>query len=60
MYFSPFYTFLILKQKKKKKKNTKIQEKQDKKLVLVSLSLHTNLEHEEYTSQKNQTQNPPS
>ena len=32
-----------------------MQEKQDQKVVLVSLSIHINLEHKEHT-QKNKTQ----
>ena len=38
-----------------KKNSTKMLEKQDQKVVLVSLSIHINLEHEEHT-QKNKTQ----
>ena len=38
-----------------KKNRAKMQEKQDQKVVFVSLSIHTNFEHEEHT-QKNKTQ----
>ena len=38
----------------KTKNNTKMQEKQDQKVVLVSPLIHINLEHEEHT-QKNKT-----
>ena len=33
-----------------------MQEKEDKKVVFVSLSLHTNLEHDEHTQKKNPDQ----
>ena len=35
-----------------------MQEKQDQKVVFVSLSIHTNFEHEEHT-QKNKKPKPP-
>ena len=33
-----------------------MQEKEDQKVVFVSLSIHTNLEHEEHTQKKNSDQ----
>ena len=33
-----------------------MQEKEDQKVVFVSLSIHTNLEHEEHTQKKKKTQ----
>ena len=37
----------------KTKNSTKMQEKEDQKVVFVSLSIHTYLEHEEHTQKKN-------
>ena len=45
------YVFLLQKYKKKKKKK-KIQEKQDQKLLLVFLSFHMYIKHEEQTPRK--------
>ena len=33
-----------------------MQEKEDQKVIFVSLSIHTNLEHEEHTQKKKKTQ----
>ena len=33
-----------------------MQEKEDQKMVFVSISIHTNLEHEEHTQKKKKTQ----
>ena len=36
----------------KTKYSTKMQEKENQKVVFISLSIHTNLEHEEHTQKK--------
>ena len=35
-----------------------MQEKEDQKVVFVSLSIHTNLEHEEHTQKKKNSDQP--
>ena len=35
-----------------------MQKKEDQKVVFVSLSIHTNLEHEEHTQKKKKKKNP--
>ena len=51
MYFCSSFISLSSQNKKKtkkKKNSTKMQEKEDQKVAFVSLSIHTNLEHEEH------------